>query len=92
MASWRLRESVAKWRLPEERRATTSCPDCSPPPEGTTCTNQCAPNEYALICGGPPPIPLPDGSVPVVVYQEPPAACRPAAINLEGQSLCCPCE
>jgi hypothetical protein len=72
--------------------ALTSCPDCSPPPEGTTCTNQCAPNEYALDCGGPPPIPLPDGSVPVVIYQEPPAACRAAAIDFEGQSLCCPCE
>jgi hypothetical protein len=75
--------------------ALTSCPDCRPPPEGTTCFNICEPDDYALYCGhGPPPITLPDGSVPAFLDQKPPTACRPAIgfSNTEGESYCCPCE
>jgi hypothetical protein len=75
--------------------ALTSCPDCRPPPAGTTCMNICESNEYAVYCGGgPPPITLPDGSVPAFIDQKPPTACKPATgfTNTEGESFCCPCE
>jgi hypothetical protein len=49
------------------------------------CVDQCASNEYAVACGGPP---LMDGST----YGDPPAGCRFKAANPGGGSYyCCTC-
>jgi hypothetical protein len=63
-------------------------------PAGGSCTSLCAPNEFALYCGGLPPIPAPDGAPPAyVTYQQAPAACVQAGPTVsEGETVCCPCE
>ena len=53
----------------------------------TTCQDQCADNEYAVACGGPP---QPDAAY---VNQQPPSSCRLALATPGGVAFyCCPCE
>lgn len=62
----------------------TRCDSC----EGTgwTCHDQCAANEYAAWCGGPP---RHNGSS----YDDPPPACRGVSGLPSGTGIyCCPCE
>jgi hypothetical protein len=67
----------------------TSCPGFS----STACTNKCAPNEYAVSCGGPPPGPTADGGAPAFTYQEAPAGCVSVGFTPGGNEYsCCPCE
>jgi len=48
------------------------------------CVDQCAANEYAVACGGPPVM---DGA-----YADPPAGCRFKSANPGGVGYsCCPC-
>jgi hypothetical protein len=69
----------------------TSCPGCGPA-SGATCRSRCAPNEYAVSCGGPPALPLPDGSF-ASLYQDAPDACVGVAGTPAGNLYsCCPCE
>jgi hypothetical protein len=66
------------------------CPGCSATSGTATCMNRCAPNEYAVSCGGP-PMQLPDGGFGG--YQEPPDACVGAGGTPAGNEyLCCPCQ
>ncbi len=58
------------------------------PAGGFTCQNLCGPAEYGVQCGGPPLL-----SPNSIVFQAPPAACRPrGAVHEEGEFECCPCE
>lgn len=68
----------------------TTCPGCGPA-TGATCHSQCAANEYAVSCGGPPAL-LPDGGIGDP-YQDAPAACTVIAGTPAGNSYsCCPCQ
>jgi hypothetical protein len=71
----------------------TTCSDCPGGlPSGATCRNQCAPGEYAVSCGGPPPFPPSDGG-PAPVYQQPPAGCVNKGGGPAGDTnACCPCQ
>jgi hypothetical protein len=55
------------------------------------CREECGPGEYAATCGlrsGPPP----DGAV-VIVYDDPPASCRPLDLGPGVPAIyCCPCQ
>jgi len=68
----------------------TSCPECGPN-TGAVCTSVCAPDEYAVSCGGPPRV-LSDGGVGFD-YQSAPASCTPAGATPGGNEYsCCPCR
>lgn len=71
----------------------TGCPPgrC---PAGGSCTNLCGPTEFALFCGGIPPIPAPDGAPNAYVsYQQAPSVCvQRGPIDSEGENVCCPCD
>lgn len=80
---------LTEWCISDD---PTSCPNCRPLPSGATCTNQCAPGQYAVSCGGPPLVPFPDGGA-TSVYQETPSACTPAGVTPGGNAYaCCPCQ
>jgi hypothetical protein len=59
-----------------------TCDGCA----GSTCTDTCDANEYAVSCGGIGP------GDPSITYADPPAACRFASANPGGIAYyCCPC-
>jgi hypothetical protein len=62
----------------------TSCSGCGSIAGAATCTNMCAPNEYAVSCGG----------LDNFEYQQPPATCvRVGGVTPGGSGFyCCPCE
>ncbi|MEO8901941.1 MAG: hypothetical protein ABI627_10475 [Polyangiaceae bacterium] len=66
----------------------TTCAACAEQFQGPlTCVSECAANEYAVSCGGPPQ----PGSG--FVYQDVPAACHSVAATPGGsQYACCPCQ
>jgi hypothetical protein len=69
----------------------TSCSGCTSTSGAATCQSMCAPDEYALGCGGPPHF-VADGASPFA-YQEPPDACTFVAATPGGSTYsCCPCE
>lgn len=62
--------------------AASGCPGCTPT-GGTTCENKCAPNQYAVACGG-----LGSGQ-----YEQVPDACVGVVYTPGGVAFaCCPCE
>jgi hypothetical protein len=65
----------------------TTCAGCAEQfPGPLTCVSECAANEYAVSCGGPPTF---DG----VTYQDVPANCHLVGATPGGnQYACCPCE
>jgi hypothetical protein len=68
---------------------STSCPAsamCGVAHGYTRCQDQCAANEYAVACGGPP---KPDAAD---VNQQPLNGCRIALATPGGVAYCCPCE
>jgi hypothetical protein len=70
----------------------TSCEGCGSTSGAATCKSICAPNEYAVSCGGP-PHPSNDGGPDEFVYQQAPANCRDVGVTPGGnQYSCCPCE
>ena len=70
----------------------TSCSGCGSTAGAATCTDMCAPNEYALSCGGPPHF-NPDGGVDNFTYEQPPANCVGMGGTPAGNGYyCCPCE
>jgi hypothetical protein len=70
----------------------TSCQGCDSISGPSTCTNMCAPNEYAVSCGGPPLISS-DGGFDNFAYQQAPANCVGVAGTAAGNEYsCCPCE
>lgn len=71
----------------------TSCQGCTSTRGVATCANKCAPNEYALSCGGLPALPLPDGGDTERTYQQPPDDCMSVGITPAGITFyCCPCQ
>ncbi|HZU85090.1 MAG TPA: hypothetical protein VE987_19295 [Polyangiaceae bacterium] len=67
----------------------TACPTCD---AGATCQNRCGPTQYAIACGGPPPVPSIDGA-PAFTYEQAPDACVGSASTPGGVNYyCCPCE
>jgi hypothetical protein len=60
------------------------CPGCSAS-NGYTCTNQCSPGSYGVVCGGPGPNPPP-------IYQSLPSNCTNVGVTPGGSEFaCCPC-
>jgi hypothetical protein len=71
----------------------TSCSGCGSIAGAATCTSMCAPNEYAVSCGGPPHFPSSDGSLDGFMYQQAPANCVGVGGTPAGNEYsCCPCE
>src|SRR3984957_216292 len=71
----------------------TSCTGCASTAGAATCTDKCAPNEYAVSCGRPPPPPSDDGGADDFVYQQAPSNCVDVAATPGGNVYsCCPCE
>jgi hypothetical protein len=69
----------------------TNCSGCGSTSGAATCTDMCAPNEYALSCGGPPRLTA-DGGFDST-YQQPPANCVGKGGTPAGNGYyCCPCE
>jgi hypothetical protein len=70
----------------------TSCPGCRATTGTATCKSQCAPNQYAMECGGPPRL-TPDGGLDQSDYQEPPGVCVLVGPTPSGAGFwCCPCQ
>jgi hypothetical protein len=70
----------------------TSCAGCVSIAGAATCTDMCAPDEYAVSCGGPPQFSN-DGGSGDFAYQEPPANCVGVGGTPAGNAyFCCPCE
>jgi hypothetical protein len=68
----------------------TSC-GCTSTSGAATCRNMCAPNEYAVSCGGPPHFDE-DGSSNFA-YQETPDGCVGVGATPGGNAYsCCPCQ
>lgn len=65
----------------------TTCAFCREQLTGdVTCLSQCAANEYAVACGGPP---IPDGDVH---YEDAPSGCTGLGYSPAGSEfVCCPC-
>jgi hypothetical protein len=62
----------------------TGCPGSHPISGVATCESKCAPDQYAISCGGPP-----DQGY----YQEPPDTCVLATPTPSGVGFwCCPCQ
>ncbi len=71
----------------------TSCSGCSSSTGTATCTNKCAPTQYAVSCGGPPVPSLPDGGQVTWTYQNPPEGCVGVGGTPGGNGYyCCPCQ
>jgi hypothetical protein len=72
---------------------TSNAPNACPNSGGGSCESRCAPNEYAIACGGPPGLPPPPGHpAPPAPPDNAPAGCRSAGITPGGLSFaCCPC-
>lgn len=68
-----------------------SCSGCTSTTGAATCKSICAPNKYAVSCGGPPHL-SPDGSS-TFNYQEAPDGCVGVGFTPGGNGyFCCPCE
>jgi hypothetical protein len=68
-----------------------SCSGCNSTEGAATCKSVCAPNEYAMSCGGP-PRGSPDGNSSFE-YQEAPDGCVGVGFTPGGNGYyCCPCE
>lgn len=69
----------------------TRCSGCSSTSGTATCKSQCAPDQYAVSCGGPPMF-SPNGGIGFD-YQAPPDGCVGIASTPGGNTYsCCPCE
>jgi hypothetical protein len=70
----------------------TSCTGCASTAGAATCTDKCAPNEYAVSCGGPPHFSV-DGGPDDFVYRQAPSNCVDIGATPGGNVYsCCPCE
>ena len=71
-----------------------SCEGCASTSGQSVCKGLCAPDEYAVTCGGIPIPPPPDGPPATsVVFEEPPDGCRASPVyTSEFTTLCCPCQ
>ena len=70
----------------------TACTGCSATTGMPTCTSKCAPNQYAMLCGGPPRLD-PDGGTDRGYYEEAPAECVLVGPTPSGAGFwCCPCQ
>jgi hypothetical protein len=70
----------------------TSCPGCRPISGTATCKSKCAPEQYAMSCGGPPRF-TSDGGFDNSYYQQSPDVCTLLAPTPSGMGFwCCPCE
>ena len=71
----------------------TGCPGCHPIAGTATCESMCAPNQYAMACGGPPRLALDGGGVDRGYYEDPPEVCVLVTATPSGMGFwCCPCE
>jgi hypothetical protein len=69
-----------------------ACTGCSATTGTATCTSKCAPNQYAMECGGPPRLD-PDGGMDRGYYEQAPAECVLVGPTPSGAAFwCCPCQ